>query len=91
MGAIVGRKTGVTIASFVVLLAISFHYYRNAKTLSPVLSISTGELQGVESLTRGGKKVYEYLKIPFAKQPVADLRYAVSSYQTLELKKSNSK
>ncbi|CAL8090401.1 unnamed protein product [Orchesella dallaii] len=69
-----GRKTSV--AGFVVLLAVTVNYYRNKKTLSPILEISTGKLQGVVSFTRAGKEIHDYMKIPFSKPPVGtDLRF----------------
>lgn len=71
-----GRKTGV--AAVVVLLAIAANKYRSTKTLSPILEISTGKLQGIETYTRGGKKIYEYKRVPFSKQPIADLRFEVT-------------
>ncbi len=71
-----GRKTGV--AAVVVLLAIAANKYRSTKTLSPILEISTGKLQGIETYTRGGKKIYEYMRINFAKPPVGNLRFEVT-------------
>lgn len=76
MGRWIGRKTAI--AGIVVLFAVAVRYYQSQKTLTPVLEISTGKLQGLVSYTRGGKEVHEYLQVPYAKPPVGDLRFAVS-------------
>lgn len=76
MRSFVGRKTGI--AAFFVLLSVSVNYYRNIKTLSPIVEIDNGKLQGVISFTRLGKEVHEYMGIPFSKPPVGELRFEVT-------------
>lgn len=75
MTGFIGWKTGVAIV--VVLWAIAFSRYRTNRPLSPLVEISNGKLQGIESYTRGGRQTYEYLRIPFAKKPVGELRFEV--------------
>lgn len=75
MGGLIGWKTGVAIV--ILLWAIAFSKYSVNRPLTPVVEISDGKIQGIESYTRGGRQIYEYLQIPFAKPPVGELRFEV--------------
>ncbi len=72
------------IAVGVVLLA--YFYYnskfgaRKNKAPSPIVRTKNGQLVGITSLSRDGKKFYEYNGIPYAKPPVGELRYEVNTF-----------
>jgi len=74
---IFGKKT---IASLTVVITAVF--WRNYKTSTnvqaPVVEITNGKLQGIVSLSRDGRPYFEYLRIPYAKSPIKDLRFEVS-------------
>jgi hypothetical protein len=77
-----GKKT---IASFAVLFAAVL--WRSlgitSKVKSPIVEISSGKLQGVVAVSRDGRQFYEYLGIPYAKPPIAGLRFEVNNQYLL--------
>lgn len=56
---------------------------RNNVELSPVVTVSQGDLRAKVLLTRGEKKYYAFLGIPYASPPVQNLRFLVSQYLLL--------
>lgn len=50
----------------------------DVKVSSPIIKTKYGQLEGFISNSRDGREFYEFLGIPYARPPVADLRYEVS-------------
>ena len=45
----------------------------------PVAAVPEGKLKGKYVFTRGGRKISQFLGVPYAEKPVGDLRFAVSN------------
>lgn len=72
----IGKKAAVSAA--VVFIAICLRKYAiPGKKLAPIVSTTSGKLQGVISTSRDGREFYSYHKIPYAKPPIGDLRFEV--------------
>jgi hypothetical protein len=72
----IGKKT--LLAVLILLLAYGYNAYRTKnKELSPVVETKVGQVQGFVSVSRGGRKYYEFLGLPYAQPPVGELRFEV--------------
>lgn len=71
-----GKKTFIG-AIIILIIAYGYNLYTKKKEASPVIETRLGKIQGVVSTTRGGKTVYEYLGIPYARPPEGNLRFEV--------------
>lgn len=69
-------------AVLVAIIGINVYFYFHTsavtpKLSSPVIDTKSGKVQGAISVSRGGRRFFEYLGIPYAKPPVGDLRFEV--------------
>lgn len=48
-----------------------------------LVETQSGKIQGVQSVSRGGKEFIKFLGIPFAQPPVGKLRFEVNKYVRL--------
>lgn len=46
----------------------------------PIIEISDGKLRGTITQNLKGEKIYSFLGVPFAKPPIGELRFKVSSF-----------
>lgn len=68
----------LTFNLLLVLLALAFaeESKENDNSLSPIVTVEEGQLQGLTLTSRKGLKYYGFLGVPYGK---ADIRFGVSS------------
>jgi hypothetical protein len=71
-------KSTIIWAIVILLVAYGYNAYRERnRDRSPVVTTKTGQVHGIVSVSRGGRKFYEFLGIPYALPPVGELRFEV--------------
>jgi len=60
-----------------ILSFVAYKFYFVAVEDSPTVQTENGSLKGKVSVSRNGRRFYEYLGIPYAQPPVGELRYEV--------------
>jgi hypothetical protein len=78
-------RISVSIAVIVGIAAVTYYYFTFRPTIKPngpIVTTNYGKVQGVISASRDGRKYFEYLGIPYAKAPLGELRFEVSSYNS---------
>lgn len=70
-----------TLVAFVALIAYNYMNDFFVYIGEPVYVNSVyGKLKGRISQIRGGRKIYSFTSIPYAKPPIGDLRFEVSEH-----------
>jgi len=70
-------KVGLTVSSVAVIVFAYVVYQHVWPVYSDIVRLKDGDVQGIVSVSRGGKEFYEYLAIPYAKKPIGNLRFEV--------------
>lgn len=65
--------TGILL-HFIIILTISINL-----SFSVTVKVNQGILRGAKSVTKNGFKYFEFLSVPYAKPPIGELRFQVSS------------
>lgn len=70
-----GSRTLLYSVSTVAISYLISHIYFHED--SPIVSTTTGKLQGFAATSRNGQKYFQFLGIPYAQPPVGRLRFEV--------------
>jgi hypothetical protein len=63
------------------ILAVAYYYHftfsQSMTEPGPIVSTGSGEIRGITGFSRGGRKFFSYLGIPYAKPPIGERRFEV--------------
>jgi hypothetical protein len=73
-----GRKTLLAVLILQLANGYNAFWVQNRElSLSPIVETKVGQVQGFVSVSRGGRKFYKFLGLPYAQPPVGELRFEV--------------